>query len=449
MKLYLQQHKSLLISGLLSTIVYIYLALGSQAYGDINLQQLLISATFCMLTCLITWSHYYRNNKQIHLGTVLGFAILFRFLGVCTFPILEDDIYRYLWDGRATVELGSPYGFSPATFFDSNDINFKFESILGLINYPEVATIYGPSSQLLFALAYKISPGEIWPLQMLFACADITLLFVLIKLTKPLALLLYAWSPLIIKEIAITAHPDGVGALLLILAFLTYQRRNWYFTGVLLALAIGVKVFAFMLIPFLLGFKWRGWLAFIVTATLIALPFVNFTTINELGNELLSVWLPIGLKEMGSSWLFNAPLYLIFSKWFAITNIKLTLLTLLALGCATYYFYVIKNWPTKIIRGDLLFAALFICAPAFNPWYLAWLLPFAAIYPSVWAWAASYSLFFAYASGINLPNSELDSYEQPYWLVMFEFAFILFAIAIGPKLIQIKKINSKTDRVTN
>lgn len=414
---YFQNNKTLFICGILSTLAYIYLAWQSQHYGDANLAQLLTVATFCFCLSIIVWWHYYTSGKELHIGTLLGFAILFRITGVCTFPILEDDIYRYLWDGRMTIETGSPYGINPASFFSASDLGDRFEAILSAINHPNIATIYGPVCQWVFAFCYLIAPGEIWPLQAFFTLADIVLIFTLLKLAKPIYVLLYAWSPLIIKELTITAHPDGLGALFLILAFFNYQNRNWVLTGALIALAAGVKVFAVMLLPFLLGYSVRAWTAFIITAILIALPF-----------GLVDAWLPSGLQEMNNSWLFNAPIYLSFGHWLTIDTIKAILLTLLAIGCALYYWRIIRKWPTPRIRGDILFAALLLCAPAFNPWYLAWLLPFAVIYPSVWAWSASLSVFLAYASGINLNDATLEPYQQPYWLVVFEFAFIAISV---------------------
>ena len=75
-------------------------------------------------------------------------------IGFCTFPILEDDIYRYLWDGRMTIENGSPYNISPAEFFSATDLGERFDAILSSINYPNIATIYGPvaNGYLLFAI---------------------------------------------------------------------------------------------------------------------------------------------------------------------------------------------------------------------------------------------------------------------------------------------------------
>jgi len=118
----------------------------------------------------------------------------------------------------------------------------------------------------------------------------------------------------------------------------------------------------------------------------------------------------------------------------SIQTVKLVLLTMLALGCLVYLLRTLRQWPQSHIRGDFLFGALFICAPALNPWYLVWLLPFATIRPSLWAWTASISLLFSYASGINLANSGLglglQSYQIPDWVLLVEFGLIAIALAV-------------------
>ena len=112
MNKYFQQNKTLFSCGILSTLAYIYLAMQSQHYGDASLTQLLIVATACFVLSIIAWWHYYKSEETVHIGTLLCFAVVFRVIGFCTFPILEDDIYRYLWDGRMTIENGSPYNLS-------------------------------------------------------------------------------------------------------------------------------------------------------------------------------------------------------------------------------------------------------------------------------------------------------------------------------------------------
>lgn len=417
----------LIVAGVLSALAYLYLAFNSQEYAQATLSQLLLVSGFCATLCIWTYLYYSRHHVEISWPIIFIFAVIFRIIGVFAFPVLEDDIFRYLWDGRMTIESGSPYGLIPADFFDA-DLNDRFEEILGLINYPYIATIYGPVCQWVFAAAYLTAPGEAWLLQLIFALADIALILVLSRLTNPLMVLLYAWSPLIIKEFAFTAHPDVLGAMFLVLAYYFYRKQAFLWVGALLALAMGVKVFAIILVPFLLGWQWRGWLVFFATAIVMSLPF-----------GISEAWVPAGLKVMGDNWLFNAPIYSALLHWFSIGSIKLVLFSLFCIGGGVYGLFAMRHWwinkePLVNIRADLLFAGLFICLPALNVWYMVWLLPFAALRPnlqsSFWAWVASIAILLAYASGINLEASNLGPYEHHYWLLIIEFAIIGLAIVM-------------------
>ncbi|VAX40401.1 hypothetical protein MNBD_PLANCTO02-2425, partial [hydrothermal vent metagenome] len=43
------------------------------------------------------------KQQSLIVATIWGFAIAFRFLLLFSEPILEIDIYRYLWDGRVVT----------------------------------------------------------------------------------------------------------------------------------------------------------------------------------------------------------------------------------------------------------------------------------------------------------------------------------------------------------
>ena len=57
-------------------------------------------------------------------------------------------------------------------------------------------------------------------------------------------LLAYALHPMILKEAMVSAHPDGLVAVWLLLALLAWRRERLFFTGLLLGLAVATKVAA-------------------------------------------------------------------------------------------------------------------------------------------------------------------------------------------------------------
>ena len=82
-----------------------------------------------------------------------------------------------------------------------------------------------------------------------------------------------------------------------------------------------------------------------------------------------------------------------------------------------------------IPHGDWLFGVLLLLSPVINPWYLLWLLPFAVVFPSVWAWTASVAVLLSYVTGLNLPDYTLQPYEQPVWVRGLQFGLIFLALA--------------------
>ncbi|MGR8929616.1 MAG: hypothetical protein ACU836_03170 [Gammaproteobacteria bacterium] len=118
------------------------------------------------------------------------------------------------------------------------------------------------------------APAQLWPLKLLLIASDLLLIALLLRLTSPKNALLYAWNPLVIKEIAFTAHPDGLIALLLISAWYLATRKQPLKASLLLAMAAAAKASIWLIVPFLLldlGLARAS--AFTVCYLLLYLPF--------------------------------------------------------------------------------------------------------------------------------------------------------------------------------
>ena len=55
-------------------------------------------------------------------------------------------------------------------------------------------------------------------------------------------------------------------------------------------------------------------------------------------------------------------------------------------------------------------------------------MPFAVVFPSIWAWTASVAVLLSYITGLNLPDYTLQPYEQPGWAKGLQFGLILVAL---------------------
>lgn len=431
--------------GMLCALVYCYLAMASDGYGGASLAQML---WVCGLAGLVTFALFFwssRAEHQLRWSDILFFAILFRLIGVLAFPVLEDDFYRYLWDGWQTHTFGSPYGSAPADFFSDDSLPDRWSEVLDGVNYPAVATVYGPTAQWLFAAGFLVAPGEVWPLQCLAALADIGIVLLLQRLAPLRWVLLYAWCPLVIKEFAFTAHVDVIGALCVLgaLTLRVGQRSDQHATavslsvGLLLALACGVKIFALLAVPFLLQNDWRGWLAWLAGMALLAWPF-----------GLVDAWLPGGLQAMGDLWLFNAPIYfaatgiwgpsiLGAAKWICLVGFGLAAAWVFLSACGRALWPLARGLrarrplvtvDTYLTGMTFLFGLFLLALPVLNPWYLVWWLVLSVLRPSITAWVCSVTLFLSYCTGINLGAIDLQLYQQPTWVLWFEFVPVLVAL---------------------
>lgn len=251
--------------------------------------------------------------------TIFGFAIGFRLLLLASDPIQEIDIYRYVWDG-AVVRAGvSPFRYSPRQVLAANDtmplpddlgrlVELRDSSpalhvILRRVHFGHLPTVYPSVSQAVFAAASFTTPMSAgvrthvvimrcWLLA--FDIATIWLLLLVLRhVGKPDGwVLAYAWCPLVLKEFANSGHLDSIavclttGAVYLSLKAFYRQERvgetepdGWTatFAAVLLALAVGAKLYPVVLAPMLVvtSLRWLGWRATLLpTVTFVSLTAV-------------------------------------------------------------------------------------------------------------------------------------------------------------------------------
>jgi alpha-1,6-mannosyltransferase len=341
-------------------------------------------------------------------------AILFRAIGFVGAPIYENDYFRYLWDGRTFAITGSPYGTAPAASFGDDTLPAPFPEILSQINYPDIPTIYGPVTELSFLLAYYVSPGALWPLKLLYIAADLATLWLLAKL-MPFSrnLLLYAWSPLLIKEVAFTAHPDVLAAACMVAAVLALQSGRDIVGGLALAAGACARLSAGLLAPpFLRKSSKSMWAVAVLAAGALYAPFL-LRGVADRG----------GLATFLSEWEFNSFGYGLLAAVAGSSVAKV------ACGALFLSFYSWAWWRrSDLLRPDIVLGIFFLLAPVVNPWYLVLLVPFVALRPSASGIAATLSVLLSYATGLNLGHSG-GTFDHPGWVRPLEIAPVLLGLA--------------------
>lgn len=347
--------------------------------GGAPVTQLLAVLTAAALGSLaLLWITFDAGLSRVPLGWVFGLALVLRLVAVQAEPLLEDDHFRYLWDGMRTVQHFDPYRQAPSAFFGSNNLAPQWQDILGGINNPEIPTIYGPVLQALFALAHLLAPGHIGAVQGLLLLVDLGCMALLAgQGVGTRWLLAYALHPMILKEAMASAHPDGLVALWLLLALVVWQRGRMRWTGALLGLAVATKVAALVVVPlFLFGHKrgrtfWRtsGALAFGFAAalTLAYLPFLAAG-----GSDA------VGLRIFAAQWRFNPLLFRLIEAVAPHDLARPVAGLLIAAGVAAL------AWRRRDASTEGSDAAmppvasalllLLLMSPVVNPWYALWAL---------------------------------------------------------------------------
>jgi hypothetical protein len=393
----------LAIGGVASAAAYAILAWTSRHEEHVALPVFFSCLGVAAAVCLTLYWHLRRTAlSRGALVQLLLWACVFRVIGFVSAPVYEDDFYRYLWDGRTFALTGNPYGVAPATSFGDDSIPENFQNILSRINYPEVPTIYGPVCQLAFLAAYGIAPGKLWALKLIFIAADIGIVWLLWTLVgNSAALLLYAWSPLVLKEIAFTGHTDVLAALFVLVGFVLLRRNNRTLAGVGLALGVAAKVVAFVPVPFLLSRKrWLNWAAFTVVLAGLYLPFAVAGR-SELG----------GLGTFALEWEFNSFGFVLLKTALGAEAARIGWLLLFGLFYS-WYFIRRQNEPNLA----LIFGVFFALAPVVNPWYLLVLAPFVVLKPELWSIVALQTVMLAYVTAGNLSLPGASLYDHSWWV---------------------------------
>jgi hypothetical protein len=328
---------------------------------------------------------------------VLGGAIVLHIIALAGVPAFEDDYFRFIWDGWQVAEFGTPYGVPPQAFFGDQRVPLALQEILDGVNNPDVPTIYGPALELLFAGIYAVAGTDLFGLRFAFALANLALIALMLRKYPAERVALYAWNPLVVSEIALHVHPDGVMALTLFAGVMFLKARP-ILAGALFALAAGVKLVALAAWPLLIRAKPSA----LITAltTLAGLYAIFLIQGAGAGFESTAIF--------ASQWHFN-PLFYEVLTWLMPAD-PARLAAAAFAGLAVLWFHARAE-----ARIDATLAAVFglilLFASAVNAWYLLWLLPFAIGARQIWPFAATAALPLSYLTGLNLGDDSLRPFE--------------------------------------
>jgi len=300
-------------------------------------------------------------KRVIVVGLVL--AALWHLPFLLMAPGLDDDVHRYVWDGRVQRLGYNPYIVVPS----DPALASLHTSETRTLNNPEVPSPYPAGAQLLFRAVTSIHEST-FALKVAFVVCDLAIVLVLLDILRRCGqgahwVLAYAWHPLLAIEVAGSGHVDIVGALLLLVSAASLLRRWRALAALSFGLAVSVKFLPVVLLPL----YWRrvrmrdAALAAIVVG-LLYVPFFNHGRI------------PIGsLGTYVQRFRFNDPVFATLERVTA-PQVVAGLAVLVGFLTAIWLRSKTPIWSSDAFAWPMAASLLF--APVVYPWYLLWLLPF-------------------------------------------------------------------------
>jgi alpha-1,6-mannosyltransferase len=324
---------------------------------------LAIAAVASAAYCLAAWTVLRASpTTRKGLWVCLALALVCRAPLLVAEPTLSDDIYRYVWDGRVQRFGHNPYVSPPA----DPALASLHTPVTRLTNQPALPTIYPPAAQWFFRGVTAIHESVL-ALKVAFLVCDALLILLLLRWLShagqsPWRVIVYAWNPLVLIEVAGSGHVDILGALLLFVSFLALSERRTLLAALSFVAAVEVKFLPIVLAPMLWRrIRARDAAVAAAFALALAVPFFGGTLSLSVGS------LPTYLAK----WRFNGPAFALIehvlqSRW------------LVALPAAAGLAVAARlraegPWPSAWAWP---MAASLLLMPAVYPWYLVWLTPY-------------------------------------------------------------------------
>jgi len=194
----------------LGAILLLALAICSHKFDNLGEPSFIIWLVVAGIAYLLAMRELFSTpnfpRRIIIIGLVLAAA--WHLLFLLKAPGLDDDIHRYVWDGRVQRLGYNPYILVPSD-----------PALAGLhtpetrtLNHPDVPSPYPAGAQLFFRGVTAIHES-VFALKAAFVVCELAIVFVLLDVLRSSRqaahwILAYAWNPLLATEVAGSGHID-------------------------------------------------------------------------------------------------------------------------------------------------------------------------------------------------------------------------------------------------
>jgi alpha-1,6-mannosyltransferase len=450
------ESKFLLFSAL---FIFFTLWLGYRVQrADFQLLALVYGGFFCLFFLVICiCRNYDLHHKVTWLNKLLLLSLFLRFLLLFYLPNLSDDFYRFLWDGRLTMQGIHPFLQQPAYYLahplTAAGVTPDFIQKLNSIHY---YTVYPPLCQGMFALVAWIFPTDLFAgvflmKYSLLLCEFGTIYFLYkicinhLKIT-PWPALIYALNPLAIVEIVGNIHFEGAMLFCLVAGLYFLLEKRFVIAALSIAFSIAFKLLPLLYLPILLSYliiqntdfeKKRRLLSMNTIQNADYKPIVLFLSV--LSFSLFLLFLPFYdstvIENMGKSldlyfqkFEFNASVYYLIREvgfWYKGYNIGYLLAP--CLGVMTFVSVLFLSILRPAQTPEKLFEKLFFASVVYllmsstvHPWYV--------LVPMLLGTLTRFrfALIWSCMAILSYSHYKNDAFLENYWWIGLEYLVVAF-----------------------
>jgi len=353
--------------------------------------EILQALTFIYLFALYLLSLLNWKRLKLNLRHLIWAGLAAGSIAWIVLPGNSADVFAYISFGRiAGLYAASPYLHVYSEFDD-------FYSPYAWFDGPMP---YGPVVLPVFILAGVVSQlsliASIYTLKLIWLLLHGCSSWLMYRILKPLrpdpayGLFLFALNPLMLLELVINAHNDGLMILFGLLAILSLQRRQHSLALWMALLSALVKLPGALLLMGVLAFlirqrQWRGLIYGLLggLAAMIVLEIELLPGVEPLLNPISSYWLGSENSLHGLlvilAQILGIGLGLDVSYESVFLADRQIFAVLFLLFCLWQLWRIGDLCSLAREMGHILLGLLIGYAIWFFPWYVTWLIPFAAM----------------------------------------------------------------------
>ena len=398
------------------------LTICSRNFGDRGGPYFMASLTLAGIVYLLAIREFFATprferrvaRRVVVIGLVLAAVWHIEFLRLP--PGADDDIHRYVWDGRLQRLGYNPYIVVPS----DPAVKGLHTAETRKLNNPDLPSPYPAGAQLFFCAVTAIQES-VFALKVAFVLCEFAIVFVLLEVfrcTRQGAhlVLAFVWNPLLAVEVAGSGHIDIVGALMLVVSAAALVRRWRTTAAVTFGLAVAVKLLPVVLLP--LYWKRVRIRDAALAAAVVGLLYVPFLNHGRISFGSLGTYV--------QTFRFNGPVFAALAR-LAPPQSLAGLAVLVGLATATWLRRTEREWSPDQFAWPM--AASLLCAPAVFPWYLLPLLPFLTSASTLLIILWTVSIVPTYVQwhlrALGRPWGSL-----PGWVMLLEYGCLAIATAI-------------------